>query len=699
MSGVWLSITAGFVAYRTSDFFVWNDSPSVMIRAEEGGWADVFEHVQALRQNLSNAPFDFIYRANRGAFDKGQNCSQGGGYRPLSALQTTFSQLLMTDGSPTWWHLAIWGSAYATFALCCYFVAKRFVRFRATAALAVLLLICSPPCVAASWVVVAGFQILVPLWICASLLLYWHAVEGTAGRGCATAALCVMMLLGPWLREFIGIVPLLVGCLELSRARRPTPLLGIAVVFFAHAVYPTALLALLFFPDLPMLPVSQLGNLGSQMSSTGVRWFAGWHFIPLFPPTLLVLAGISAFFNRQPQHASHRFSWQWFLQNGQRLVPYLWLAGLAFCLMKAHPVVPVVLCLMVAVVGLQLDAFLCLWFLLSFVPILRVFTEHVHFLYALVPASIILAAALERIWIMACEFEPARSGRHFALARRARWAIPVLGAIFAADQALTLYGSWVVVHAQYAGIKRVAAHLRQNVPPGSAVVGNVVHLDEIKWLTNSYFQAYYSIGAGIVSPQREVDPDQLQVLLKEREARPVYFLDCDFEYLPAKINYHRHKYVHRSRVAKTDLGIIHVSRARYPFLDPVRHLVKWEHVPFLGPPDLENDFYRGPDRDTSAFSLETYAIYRLYKVDGETVETYSPASIQLVEQMQEFNILTDGKNWMAIPQRDGAFDLSRLIQCGYSRQFTGETIDAVREQIADHVEREAALLDARRDRR
>ncbi len=252
------------------------------------------------------------------------------------------------------------------------------------------------------------------------------------------------------------------------------------------------------------------------------------------------------------------------------------------------------------------------------------------------------------------------------------------------------------MHAQYAGMKVVAEHLRRHIPGGAAVVGNVIHLDEIKWLTESHFKAYYSIGSGIVCPQREVNPDQLRILLAARKTRPVYFLDCDFEYLPGKITYHRHKYVHFSKIASTDLGVVHTSRARYPFLDPLRHLVKAEHVPFLGPPDLENDFYRGRGRDPSPFALEMYAEYHLYRVDGEDVETYSPASIRLVEDMQGFNILTDGNRWMAVPQGEGAFDIGRLIQHGYSRQFIGTTLDEVRRQIADCRRHEMALPEDRR---
>jgi hypothetical protein len=686
LASAWLAIVVGFVAYRTSDFFVWNDSPCLMYRAEDGGWPDVYERNDVSRREFLADPQRFLASFFRNQFDENGFC-HGGGYRPLSGVQTFVSQLLMGHGGTPWALLVHCGSLYATFAISFYFVARRFVRFSATAVLAVVLVLASPSCIAASWVMVAGLQILVPLSICLSLLLYWHATDGPRLRIWSVVALCLMMLTGPWLREFTGIIPILVGCLELSRARRLTPLMCVAAVFFAHAVYPTALLKLLFFPELPLLPVTKLGHLGTQMSGAALRWFAGWHFIPLFPPVLLVTAAISAFIYFGRGSMVDDSLGQRLLRRVRVAAPFLWAAALAICLLTESPILPAVLCLGVAVVGFQQSVILSFWFVLSFAPLLRVFTEHVHFLYALAPASIILAGSLERLWSAVSKLNSPAYPRLNGLAHRVRWAIPALGFLIAADQGMTVYGSWQVVHAQYEGMKIVAQRLQQ-LPRGAAVVGNVIHLDEIKWLTSSYFQAYYAIGAGIACPWRVLEPDTLQALLAQRENCPVYFLDCDFEYLPTKINYHRHKYVHRSRVPKTDLGVIHVSQARYHFLDPLRHLVKPEHVPFLGPPDLENDFYRGRGRDPAPFTLEMYAIYHLYRVDGDDVETYSPNSIQLVESQQGFNILTDGNYWMAIPQSDGAFDVNRLIERGYSHQLTGKTIDSVRRQIADHMRNE-----------
>ncbi len=710
-AAVWLSLVGAYAAFRTSDFFVWNDGPSVLHGSDRrcapymkaGSWQEAGNFNHRLRERFYEAPFPFLVSHTCEAFDLselyasyerradspvwGPPPGQFEGYRPLSTLQCDFVHLLMRAEQPTLAHLAFIGAIQATLAVSFYLVARRFLAFKVSAAFAALLLMASPPCVAASWIIVAGIQAIVPLWICVSLLLYWQATEGRWGRVLSETALCGMMLCGPWVREFIGIVPLLVGCLELFRARRPTLLMGIAAVFFAHAVFPTALVKWLFIPEFPLVPVTRLGHLGSQVSASGsesaLRWFAGWHFIALFPPTLLAIVGVSAFFTRPSRDGQAR-AWRHAAGNWLRLgTAMMWAIAGGVCIWVDAECLPIVLCLGVAVAGLQLDSFLVVWFLLSFLPFLKVFTEHVHFLYAMAPASIIVAGGLERCWQFATTMSAARASMMARLLWRARWAIPVVGALLASDQALTVYSSWQVVHSQYNGIQTVARHLRDCVPAASPVVGNVVHLDEIRGLAGSHFQAYYSIGAGISNPRREVDPERLTALLRKTNHAPVFLLDCDFERSSAKADYHGNKYVHRSKIALTDLGIIHATQVRYPFLDPLRHFLQAEHIPFLGPPDLVDDFYCGHGRQPSPFSLEMYAEYHLYRVDGDDVETYSPASIRYVETTQGFNVVSDGQFWIAIPEEDGEFHVSRLIRGEYSRPFVARSIDALHERLSE----------------
>jgi len=42
-------------------------------------------------------------------------------------------------------------------------------------------------------------------------------------------------------------------------------------------------------------------------------------------------------------------------------------------------------------------------------------------------------------------------------------------------------------------------------------------------------------------------------------------------------------------------------------------------ISFVGSPDMENDFYRGPARTGKALTREVYCEYHLYKVTGTEI--------------------------------------------------------------------------------
>jgi hypothetical protein len=167
---------------------------------------------------------------------------------------------------------------------------------------------------------------------------------------------------------------------------------------------------------------------------------------------------------------------------------------------------------------------------------------------------------------------------------------------------------------------------------------------------------------------------------------PVYFLDVDFPRLQDKAPYHYHKYVHAYDVPRRDLGRLRVTRARYLFADPLRHFVPRRYVPFLGAPDLVDDFYYGPAHSGRAFTYEVSACYRLYEVTGREVRPKfvgGPASVpvQLVEELPGFTVYRVGAGYHAIPRTDGPFDLDRLINRGYGTHFHGPSSEDVRRQV------------------
>ena len=227
------------------------------------------------------------------------------GYRPVNAIIHKLGVAFFStpDAIPYLWFAAV-SLIFGVLAVCFFLVARRYTQSDLAAILAVILLLCSPSVVGGGWLIFSGIHALVLLLICLGLLAYWKIVEGPGRRPWYLAGLCGVLLLGPWYREFIGGLNILIIFLEFQRARRPTPLMLLAGVFLMHAVFPTALIKLLAFPDLPLQPVFALGQLGVQVqlssapaegSALGhlidsIRWRALFSFVVLLPPSLLGLS-------------------------------------------------------------------------------------------------------------------------------------------------------------------------------------------------------------------------------------------------------------------------------------------------------------------------------------------------------------------------------------------------------------------------
>jgi hypothetical protein len=260
--------------------------------------------------------------------------------------------------------------------------------------------------------------------------------------------------------------------------------------------------------------------------------------------------------------------------------------------------------------GLNRNAFLTWWFLLFFLPFLKVFTEQVHLAYSLLPASIIIVSALEELW---CFLQ----NRATAL----RYGFIFFMSLAAGDHLLNLNGSYRVVHSVNDGILEMSDWFRSNVPKGSIVVTNALHPEDIRLFSGGHITVFWTVQSGIPLPNRAVDSlTKLEALLRENKGkRNVYFLDVDYDFTRDKVRYHSHKYVRNQSVAMEKLGHIHTTQAYYPYLDPLKATVSRSYISFLGAPDLENDFYRGPAQNGTPFMRETYAEYHVYKVIGTSI--------------------------------------------------------------------------------
>jgi hypothetical protein len=615
-----LAVTIGYFCFRSSTpLLVWSDSPELT--------ANLYGSYGLGPRHTFNEP-GLITQIFIDSFGRVTTT----GYRPLNfVVHRAGVAFFSTPGlSPYLW-FAVVSFIVGSMAVCLFLVARRYARSDSTAILSVFLLLCSPSIVGTGWLIFSGIHALVLLLICLGLLFYWKIVETTHHRGWYWAGLCGILLLGPWYREFVGGLTVLIIFLEIQRIRRPTLLAAVAGLFFLHALFPTAIVKLLTFPNLPLQPVFALGQLGVQVqlnsASAGsadigqllgsIRWRALFILFGLLPPTMIVLALIGYVLPsdwQQDKSVSPRLLYD----RGYR--------------------------------------FLVFWFLVFFLPFMRIFTLHAHLAYPLVPFSIIVALGIERLWQMTW-------GQNHP-ARILRYAVALIFAIGVGDHFLNIYGSYRTVLGINEGNLAVAGWFKTHVPKSSIVVCNALHVEDIRLFSNGHIVPYWTVDTGIVELKRAVEtPTKLrQLLLKNLNWRNVYFLDVDYKFTPDKVYYHSHKYVRNENVAMKTIGLVHTTQVRYPYLDPLRAFTPRAYILFLGGGDLENDFYHGSAQDGTPFMWEIYAEYHVYQVTGTEVAPWDPNTPWrfVEENYKMFNIFENQNRYIALAQSLGPVDLHWL---------------------------------------
>jgi len=625
-AGVFAVAALAFFGWRTSFDLIWDDSP----------------RVAAVNSDIDTSPFGVeLLLSEPGAawyaFHNSFSRVGDGGYRPLSSLVWHVGiSFFRPGGPPSWIWIALVSSIVGGFAAAFFRVSLRFAGSAGWAAFAMILFLASPPYLCAAAVILAGIQTIVPLVLCGSLLLYWSATDENASsvrRGLSYTALGILLFVGPWFREFIGLSSVLIAGLELLKHRRPTRLVALSAVALLHALFPTALVKWAIYPELPLAPVFQLGHLGRQAGSgDGLRWEAVVFLLTVVPSMLWLLALLA-----MPVRMAR-------LGPRTALFDRDWV-------------------------------FLWGWFLLSFVPFLKLFTEHVHLMYALVPGSILAAVLLRDL--------------HAGIRARARWLRPVFAAavvLTVCDQCTNFIATHVATVRIIDGYRAVADAIARDTRPGDVIVANFPGSEEVRYHSRGRNTIYFTVGDGVPHHKRVVDePAELQRLLDAtRPRRDVYFLAVEFDYLPGKAFFHPHKYVRFNTVESRLVGVLHETRAAFPFLDPVKRLIPREFLPFPASPDLMNDFYFGPARDGRPFRREVYARYELYRVTGRKVDGWLPThEIDMVETDRGgYNILSCNGRYFAIHQSEGDFDVGRACRREYQYCGFADSLDGIHAWIA-----------------
>jgi hypothetical protein len=300
--------------------------------------------------------------------------------------------------------------------------------------------------------------------------------------------------------------------------------------------------------------------------------------------------------------------------------------------------------------------FLGFWLVVFFLPFLRIFTLHAHLAYPLMPFSIIVAAGAERLWQM--------TSHQTRISRILRNVVAVVLGVAICDHLLNLYGSYRTVRAINTGSLSVAEWFQKHIPEDSIVICNALHIEDIRLFSGGHIVPYWTVDTGIVELKRAVEtPAKLERLLAQNnKGLSVYFLDVSYKFADDKLHYHSHKYVRNENVAMKEIGLVHTTRVRYPYLDPLRAFTPRPYILFLGGGDLENDFYHGPAQDGTPFMREIYAEYHVYQVTGSEVAPWDPNTPwTLVEDgYKGFNIFRYGDRYLALAQALGPVDLQML---------------------------------------
>ncbi len=628
---LFLFFAVGYFLWRYIGFnyIVWDDTSSTSY--------NIFVN----NHNYSFSHKAFLLNAFKDTFGS----IQGDGYRPFAALWkilgVTYFSAPASSLSP---FIAVNAFITGLLAVVYFHLARYFLRTSLAALFAVFLLLFSTPILTGLLIVCTGVHVIIALFISLGLLCYFQLVDKGTHKAFLLSGLFIIMLIGPLFREFIGLLSLLIVISEVQRIRRFNWLILFSLIFFLHALFPTAIIKWTMFPKLPLLPVFAMGNLGDFMqrgigegsfahalASTIVHlhWRIFIDIISIYPPTIFVLFSL--------------VWWLRFKREGKTAIN-------------------------------KNTVFLLIFFFLSFLPFLKIFNEQVHLSYSLVPMSILLAVAVEDLWFMT-----ANLGRFSQTAKKVLVLIII---VIVADHTLNVYTVRTVTDDIYKGIMKSANWFIENVPKGTHVITNAHHLEDIRFYSNGHIEPWGAPG-GIPDQRRWMhNVSDLQKMLDERAGRDIYFFDVVIKKPVGQRGADRVLfYVRDKNVEMADLGILHKTQSRYPFLDPLKHLIPKTVITWPGPPDLEFDFYRGPSLDGAPFHREVYAEYHLYKAKGnKVILTLGPP--QLLEQNYHgFNLVLFRNRVYAIPQPEGAFELERVEKGGYSRSFQGSTAQEVKKAI------------------
>lgn len=622
------------------------------------------------------------------------------GYRPIGSLLQSLFILAIDSTSPSWGHLFFVSCFVGGLAVAFKSVAERFIKSQPIVFACLALFMFSSPIAQSSWISYSGIPVLVPFFTCIGLLLYFEVCDRPKEGQGKLWILALLVIVSAWYREFMVALPLTILGVEMVQARRITRISLLAVALILFCLFPTVLPYLFFhllsglagsdrFPGdtgwlahgiaLPLKPVFQLGHVHEQLARVWeIRGEVSHHLLNILSPSLLVLSFLGFVslvlikFRRQANEGG--LTVEVGLSLAASLIGLISLAGMMVSSHDSWPYHFGILTLLL--IAWVVDRRLAVWIAVFLAPFYLVYTERVHLAYVMMPVSIVVASVLERCWAVQSFGGKPR--------RLLRWAAGIALVVGVLDASTNPVAVRLVMSRISNGIETVAFKISERPSDRPvAIIGNALHVDDLRLYLDGGYQILWTIPSGHDRPQDVTEtPEQLTKFLNAKlPTTDVYFLDIKQDYLPEKKGYHQHRFVAGCSVNTADLGLLHLTRAEYFMPDPLRWLGRREFYPFLGPPDLVDDFYYGPS--PRPFFGRVEAEYHLYKVGSSEAKRWIPLGlVHLVDRNYfGFSIFAQNKRFFAIPVGEGDFAYERACRNGYSTFLESSSVDEVRVMV------------------
>lgn len=624
------------------------------------------------------------------------------GYRPVGSLLQSLFILAIDSTSPSWGHLLFVACFIGGLAVTFKSVAARFIKSKSIAFVCLVLFMFSSPITQSNWISYSGIPVLVPLFTCIGLLLYFKIGARPNEKWKEVWLLATLVIFASWYREFMVALPLTILGMEIIQAQRITRMSLLAGVLILFCLFPTVVPHLLFkiysvvsgydiqTGDkgalrngllLPLKPVFQLGNVHGQLSGgLVIKQEVSRHLLNIPSPSLLIftffgfVSLVLAKSHRQIRVG--RLDIEGGLSLAASLIGLVSLAGVMALSNALWPYHLGVLTFML--IAWVIDRRLAIWIAVFLAPFYLVYTERLHLAYVLMPLTIVVTAVLERCWIA----QPFGGKPRILL----RFVVGIAIGIGVLDASANPVAVRVVMSRISDGIE-IVAHKISDRPSDKpvAIIGNALHVDDLRLYLDDGYQLLWTIGSGHDRPHDVIEtPEQLTKFLKAKlPTTDVYFLDIKQDYLPKKKEYHQHRFVAGCSTNTENLGLLHRTRAEYFMPDPLRWFGKREFFAYFGPPDLVDDFYYGPSQRLLFGKVE--AEYHLHKVTSTKVKNWIPLGrVSLIDRDYfGFLIVAQNDRIFAIPVGEGEFAYDRACRKGYSIFLESSSLDEIKKIIKE----------------